>query len=377
MTACKEAIQTADTANYKLYRYDNTYRVNDTIRLDFTLRLVMNDRWNSELIWGNTQSDRTQLLMWQQLCCPNLQYKSTSWNQALSCYAFIGVPIKIAEEFYTKNGLPINYDRSWQGVNGLDLRQGDEANQYYIERGYTTCKLNFDREPRFYADLGFDGGKWVGALANYNDLKAEDIFDIENRMGKALAKSSKEGGPVTGYYPKKMFPYMCRISANNTALYTRWYPWPMIRLSDLYLLYAESINEYEGPSGAHSTEMFQYIDSVRLRAGIPDVKTSWDKYSTSPGFYNTKAGMRAIIHRERMIELAFESQRFWDLRRWKEAYSEYSKNIYGFNIYGVEPEDYYKKVKIYEQTFKQRDYFWPIKKGTLEQNPNLIQNTGW
>jgi hypothetical protein len=377
MTACKEAIQTADTANYKLYDYNDLYRVNDTLHKDFTLRCLMTERWNKELIWGNTQSNATQLLMWQQLCCPNLQYKSTSWSHALSCYAFIGVPLKIAEEFYTKNGLPISYDRSWLGVNELELQQGDEDNKYYIEKGYTTCKLNFNREPRFYADLGFDGGKWVGALDNYNDLKAEDIFDVECRMGKALAKSSKDGGPVTGYYPKKMFPYTCRMSATNTALSSRWYPWPMIRLADLYLLYAESINEAEGPSGAHSKEMFQYVDSVRKRAGIPDVKTSWDTYSTSPGFYNTKAGMRAIIHRERMIELAFESQRFWDLRRWKEAPAEYSKNIYGFNIYGFEPVDYYKKVLIYEQPFRQKDYFWPIKKGTIEQNPNLVQNIGW
>lgn len=117
----------------------------------------------------------------------------------------------------------------------------------------------------------------------------------------------------------------------------------MIRLADLYLLYAEAINEAEGPNGAHSAEMFQYIDAVRTRAGIPDVKTAWDQYSTSPGRYNTKAGMRDIIHKERLNELAFESQRFWDLRRWKEANTEYAKNIYGFRVLSVTPEDYYKK----------------------------------
>ena len=150
----------------------------------------------------------------------------------LELLRLIGVPLKIAEQFYTRNGLPLNFDRDRQGVDELALRDGDEAHAYYIEQGYTTAQLNFDREPRFYAFLGFDGGKWVGALTNYNDLKPSDIYSVENRMGKALAKSSSESGPVTGYYPKKMYPYRNRIGANGSPLSTYWYPWPMIRLAD-------------------------------------------------------------------------------------------------------------------------------------------------
>lgn len=377
VVAVKEAIDLTVQANVELYEYDNEFRVNDSLYLDFTLRGVMTQRWNKEIIWGNTQSNQTQLLMWQQLTTPNLQFKSLGWTHSLSSYAFIGVPLKIAEQFYTSNGLPINFDSSRQGVNEYDLRDGDQAHAYYLEQGYTTVQLNFDREPRFYSSLGFDGGKWVGALPNYNDLLPEDIFAIENRMGKALAKSSSESGPVTGYYPKKMYPYRNRIGADGSPLSTYWYPWPMIRLADLYLLYAEAINEAEGPNGPNSADLFEYINLVRERAGIPDVKTSWDEYSTSPGRYNTKGGMREIIQRERLNELAFESQRFWDLRRWKIANSEYSKNIYGFNILGSQPEDYYKKVLVAEQPFTQKNYFWPIQTSTIERNPNLVQNLGW
>ena len=150
-----------------------------------------------------------------------------------------------------------------------------------------------------------------------------------------------------------------------------------MRLADLYLLYAEAINELEGPNGAHSGELYLYLNAVRVRAKIPDVKTAWDDYSTNPGYYNTQTGMRAIIHQERMNELAFESQRFWDIRRWKEGPTEYNKNIYGFNISGASAEDYYKKTLVYEQPFLVRDYFWPISTYNLEHNPNLIQNTGW
>jgi hypothetical protein len=259
----------------------------------------------------------------------------------------------------------------------LDVAKGDSAHKYYLEQGYETAKLNFNREPRFYSDLGFDGCKWIGGLTNYNDLTPKDIFNVECRMGKALAKSSQESGPTTGYYPKKMYSYQNRISGANTNMSVYWYPWPEMRLADLYLLYAESINEAEGPNGAHSADMFAYMDSIRGRAGIPGVKDAWDKYSTNPGRYSTQTGMRDIIHQERMIELCFESQRFWDLRRWKEAPTEYAKNVYSFSVTSYSAEDYYKKILLYEQPFGQKDYFWPISTYNLEHNPNLVQNIGW
>ena len=253
---------------------------------------------------------------------------------------------------------------------------GDAQNAYYIRQGYTTVKLNFDREPRFYAYLGFDGGTWLGQLGNYNDLQPEDLYYVQCRMGGAQAKTGKETGPVTGYFPKKMFPYQCTWSSNNVFV-GYWFPWPMIRITDLYLLYAEAINEAEGPNGAHSSDLFECIDAIRARAGIPDVKTAWDDYSNAPGYYNTKVGMRDIIHRERLNELAFESQRFWDLRRWKEAAEEYQKGIYGFDVISSAPEDYYTKKFLYEQKFGLKDYFWPIPTYYIEVNPNLVQNIGW
>ena len=129
---------------------------------------------------------------------------------------------------------------------------------------------------------------------------------------------------------------------------------------DLYLLYAECINEAEGPDGPHSAELFKYLDAIRSRAGIPDVKTAWEQYSNNPSYYKSKSGMRDIIHKERLNEFVFESQRFWDLRRWKEA-----------------PAEYYVKTFIAEQQFGLKDYFWPIPTSYIEVNPNLVQNLGW
>lgn len=376
MEACREAISVSEEANIKLYEGDDiTYRMTDSLKTTLTLRNAFNQKWNSELIWGNTQSPSATMNMYHRLCMPILN----GVTDMLGGYIFIGVPIKIAEQFYTVHGLPIANDSEWANINPMDLRVGDDQNAYYICKGYTTIKLNFDREPRYYASLGFDGGNWLGQLGNYNDLKPEDVHYVACRVGGIHAKRGKQTGPVTGFFPKKHFPIQATWTGNNSFIgaSATWYPWPMIRLSDLYLLYAEAINEAEGPNGAHSDELFKYLNAIRERAKIPDVKTAWDTYSNSPGYYNTKVGMRSIIHRERLNELAFESQRFWDIRRWKEAPAEYQKGIYGFDITAKNPEDYYVKKFVYEQKFGLKDYFWPISTRYIEINPNLVQNIGW
>lgn len=378
--ACAEAIEACHKANIKLYQgEDILYRMNDTLKTDLILRGTLCENWNSEVVWGNSQTGANDL--WQVMACVNLQYRdNTALTSSLTGWRFIGVPMKIAEEFYTNHGLPISFDKDWQNVSALDLKQGDEQHQFYLEQGYVTCMLNFNREPRFYASLGFDGGKWLGALteAEYNDLEASKVYDVECRMGKYACKTGSESGPTTGYFPKKTFPYRNRVAGNGTQISTTYFAWPIIRLADLYLLYAEAINEAEGPNGAHSAALYTYLNAVRQRAGIPDVKEAWDRYSTAgEGYYNNQTNMRSIIHQERMNELLFESQRFWDLRRWMEAPSEYGKNCYGFNIQAGDPADYYKKMLVYEQPFTQKDYFWPISRFNLERNKNLVQNLGW
>jgi len=171
---------------------------------------------------------------------------------------------------------------------------------------------------------------------------------------------------------KKYVNYQNVIGA-GTAYSVITYPFPIIRLSDLYLLYAEALNESAGPTA----DVYDYVNQVRARAGLGTVQDSWTTYSNNPTKFTTTDGMRAIIHQERLIELAFESQRFWDLKRWKEAASTINNPVRGWDLLQPVAADYYRPVIIYNQTFGLKDYFWPIKDDNIVKNRNLVQNLGW
>jgi hypothetical protein len=87
--------------------------------------------------------------------------------------------------------------------------------------------------------------------------------------------------------------------------------------------------------------------------------------------------MRQIIHRERTIELAFEGQRFWDLRRWKEAEKTWQEPIQGWAYAQSDLLSYYTITTLFNRSFQLRDYFWPIAQSDLLVNKNLVQNPGW
>ncbi|KAA6336141.1 RagB/SusD family nutrient uptake outer membrane protein [termite gut metagenome] len=375
MVACREAIEICHEANISLFEYQSRVALPDTLMRELTIRNAFTEKWNSEIIWANTHTPKGELQNLQRMSTPNLNAAQYPDNSEIRSQA--APTLKIAEMYYTSHGIPISEDIAWKSLDPFALREGDcgESEKYYIRQGYTTIQLHFDREPRFYACLGFDGGLWYGQKAEVNNPNPNSLFWVACRVGGLQQKKGYEWGPFTGYFGKKSVHYQ-NTQGSMTGYTIVDYPWPIMRLADLYLLYAEAINEVEGPNGANSAELFKYIDLIREKAGLKGVKYSWDNYADNKKYEN-QTGMRELIHRERLIELSLEGQRFWDLRRWKEAPVEYAKNIEGFNLMASNPAEFYQRRVLMQQTFAIRDYFWPIQISAIEQNPNLVQNIGW
>ena len=367
--ACKKAIDICHQVGMKLYRFQpdfQQFRLSDTMATQLSIRNAITERWNSEIIWANTQTNSTAL---QNLMTPHLDPANLDIT---AITGQLSPPLKIAEMFYTHNGVPLSEDKTWDYNNRYALQVATAADKLYIREGQTNVALNFNREPRFYADLGFDGGIWYGQ-GLYDDRKPLDLFYIAAKYKQRNGFGKPNFHTITGYYAKKLIHYQNVIAKSGNSISVTAYPFTIMRLADLYLLYAEALNESKGPV----QEVHTYIDLVRQRAGLKPVQTSWETYSSNPSKYTTQVGMREIIRQERLIELAFEGQRFWDLRRWKEATNQMNTPVRGWDLMQESPAAYFRPSVIYNQTFGLKDYFWPIRESDLSRNRNLIQNLGW
>lgn len=372
--ACLEAIDMAHAQNKQLYTSVDPLlsTQNDTFKLQTTLRQAICDRWNCELIWGSTNNDQRSFV---QRC----------QSRVLRVGAEMGTVIRTewaptlntVEKFYSSHGVPINEDKDWVQNNWYSKRYeirpeaSSGAEKYYVKEGQKTVNLHYNREPRFYANVGFDRGLYFGNGYNkFPDNVKHCEFCAKEYSG---VSSASEAFSITGYGAKKMHSFKDAMTENDYS--TEYYPFPIMRLADLYLLYAEALNEYSGPSG----EVYKYLDMIRERAGLEGVQASWTKYSISPSKTATKEGLREIIQHEREIELVFEGQHFWDLRRWKRI-QDLNEQPKGWNVILGDTQDLFYTVTTVAQTpveFSVRDYFWPINEKEISINSNLIQNFDW
>ena len=360
--AIKEAIDFCLANGYALYHYQKGFDVmHDETLQKYTIRGAVCERPkdNPEVIWSHTGGNNNQF---QNYCTPKFfdNYGGTSELSA---------PLKIAEMFYTNNGVPIDEDNSWDYNGRYDTKMNNDSTHiYYIGKGETTAKLNYFREPRFYADLCFDRGIWE-ALSQ----KEDESIVIKNHSGEDQGVVFSDCHIVTGYFIKKLVSFRSGTTTSSPSPYK--FSIPTIRLADLYLLYAEALNEIKD---APDQEVYQWVDSIRFRAGLQGVVESWSKYSNLPNKPRTKDGMREIIKRERLIELCFEGQRNFDLRRWKDAFTYLNQPIQGWDYQGTKTEEYYNVVTYFNaRNYTYKDYLTPIYQTALTQNPNLVQNPGW
>jgi hypothetical protein len=375
-TACKNAIDTVELAGQiELYdfsrsMYYSSYAsgISDTSKLVMTLRTLVTEKWNCEIIWG------TRLDQYQKLTLPHFQMSHATLAES---NPIIAPTMRMAELFYSNNGVPIDEDKYYDYENRFQTDLAPEDHRYYIETGYRTAKLNMYREPRFYANIGFDGGYWLGngRKVDFDRIPADQTAWV-TRMLKGNPSGNATGlrYSITGYLVKKASHIETQVNVAGTSLSIVSTSYPIMRLGDLYLLYAEALNEC---TDVPTPEVYHYIDLIRARAGLDGVVNSWKNFSEYPDKPSSQSGMRDIIRQERMIELAFEGKRFWDVRRWMTAETELNKPVRGWNIMGEVPEDYYNVITLSPLTFYKKDYLWPIRQGELLKNPNLKQNPGW
>ena len=291
-----------------------------------------------------------------------------------------GPSMKMVESFYTKNGLPLNMDKEWPYANRYKMgREVDNTYQGVVALNEDVLNLHLRREPRFYAHIAADRCYWQrGPVASKN-------LEVQAYRGEAfglhesyLDASTRQN--ICGYYVKKYTRTEVQTSnyRSNSAVLGDC-RWPVIRLAELYLMQAEAWNEYLNKP---DDRVYEPLNKVRRRAGIPDVQDAWKKFSTHPQQVENQAGMREIIRQEKTVEFAFEGHRFWDLRRWKTAHLELNDKILGWNVLGDNARTFYNNyegpVVVWSKVkfISPREYLFPIKAEEVMIS-GYVQNPGW
>lgn len=364
--AALDAIKCAKEAGHDLYYF--TLPVNglsDATRKLLDIGEAVTEKWNTEIIWGST---------WNVNGLQKVAVAKTTKGSHYDAISVMAPTLTVAEQFYSSNGVPISEDKGdFWSKNYLNRYEftiiPDEGNnKHYLKIGEETAYLHLNREPRFYANLSFDRGTWYGY--GYASDEPKDLAFYKFRAKEVSGRITSEDYSYSGYLNKKVCSY--KTSVTDNGLSTERYAFPIIRLADLYLMYAEALNE---TLSSPNSDVYTYIDLVRKRAGLDGVKESWQKYSKYPEKPNTKTGMREIIRMERLNELACEGKRFWDLRRWKK---ELPREVKGWYVQGETAQEFYRVTTLYLRSrYSFKDYLWPLKVETVLKDPNLGQSPGW
>ena len=207
-------------------------------------------------------------------------------------------------------------------------------------------------DPRFALTVVKNGDTWPS-----NGAQAKEIETFVGGFNAA----PKYGATPTGYYLRKYVDGSCVTTTDNQT-YSR-HTWILFRLGEFYLDYAEAVYNATGSANDDTYGMTanDAINKLRTRADIQ-----------MPKFKEDGEEWVKRYERERMVELAFENHRFWDVRRWKKG-AQYFKTIQAATISSSLMLTRSTITRQWDDKFN----FYPIPQSELKKNPNLTQNPGW
>jgi starch-binding outer membrane protein, SusD/RagB family len=220
--------------------------------------------------------------------------------------------------------------------------------------GYDPQNPYKDRDPRFGATILYNGATWLSnPLQTYN--------------GGASRLLNGQLETQTGYYLNK---FMNPLDSTGSKFVPHYSDWTVMRYAEILLDYAEAENEVAGPTPA----VLNQIYAIRARAGIAAGSDNTYGLGTVPD----QATMRGIIQNERRIELAFEEERFFDIRRWKLAPTLFAQGLHGVSITNSNGNLSYAYPQVLSVNFiAPKMYLYPIPYAQVVEDPNLKQNPGW
>jgi starch-binding outer membrane protein, SusD/RagB family len=299
-------------------------------------------------------------------------------------YGKMSIFQELVDDYEMSNGLPISDPASGYTTEGTWNGTMWDGKAYSAVSNVSN--MYKDRDPRFYASVFFHYSNWIRSRHGRPVKLAY--------FGNRTAGNDSDGWPwnsgthnMTGYGMRKWnSPNVDLLNQQGDALRNT----PIFRLAEVYLTYAEAMNEY---LDVPDQSVYDAVNAVRTRAGMPNLPAATRASDL------TKEGMRQRIRNERRVELVFEGHRFWDVRRWMIAADHDGIKgtdntiLHALNNRPTEAElaatglnpmseeagvaVFYKVVPAQSRTFQTKHYLFPIPKTELDKDHNLVQNYGW
>lgn len=246
-----------------------------------------------------------------------------------------------------------------------------------------------NRDPRFYATVLYDGAGWKprnlvsGNVDPANQVQTGTYDILDGGTVKTIPGIDTRGGSIenwngswTGYYYHKFIdPDPARVDANTPQLI----PWPFFRYTEAVLNYVEASIELGETAVAK-----EWLNKIRFRAGMPAITS------------NDQNELRQIYRHERRIEMAYEEQRYHDVRRWLIAAETVGRKVTYIKVTGkfkagkTMSAPYHHDPSIYDYTYENvidnsqenrswnnNLYFRPFHRDELNKNNLLKQNPGY
>ena len=247
--------------------------------------------------------------------------------------------------------------------------------------GYDPQKPFANRDPRFYRwhiidgqtveprETGSDVNKtaklWYSGVGNKGSHRANPGDDNDKYLS------------TTGYMRTKFYPIIDgEYSSLSNPILTNYSGVRLhMRLTDVYLMYAEALHASVGATTAPETNSLTaeaVINLFRERAGVDSVDSNI--VSDSDQFMDE-------LRRERAVELCYEGHRWVDIRRWGVAHLERYRNKLALDF----PEDHETSGEYFPRTLNNKmrvceypQHYWlPFETSQTQIYEGFSQNPGW
>ena len=248
--------------------------------------------YNDEILWATGDN------LWNG----STMEQNTNPRDCYTGWGYLGVSQDLVDAFFVKDGLTIDDPGSLYKEDGFT----DVVNPCNENKRVDTNVFNMyaNREPRFYAGVGYEGKSWHIQPVGRPD------YTLGFAKGEGCDNSSADN-PRTGYLPTKFKNRQILFTGNYLKAWAR--PSILFRLADFYLYYAEVCNEIN----PNDVNIIKYLDMVRKRAGIPGYQELRD--TGVKNIIGNQEEQREAIYRERTIEMMGEGNYYFDMRRWMRA----------------------------------------------------------